>query len=182
MEALFAHHYYAAKWGASDFYEDAEAELKSALSSGKAFTTGWYGAKKEIHYALIDRELDHGPVSISVRCHMDDGPDLADTAIWSAFGGNDACTCGDDALSKLGLTEEQKERFIDDLMEASELTQEDNYQEDYTQLPADATFEQVVDALDTLSSRLETALGDWYNSTVENAKILIEYVRNGEWQ
>lgn len=36
------------KWGASDFYDDKEAELCAALASGKPFDTEWGGCKKEI--------------------------------------------------------------------------------------------------------------------------------------
>ena len=44
-----------AKWGVSDFYEDKEAALLAALASGKDFTTGWYGVKKENESGCVTR-------------------------------------------------------------------------------------------------------------------------------
>lgn len=42
-----------AHWGLSDWYEDGEAELKSALDAHVPFDTGWYCSKKEIASARI---------------------------------------------------------------------------------------------------------------------------------
>jgi len=44
-----------AKWGVSDFYEQNEAALLTALRSGEAFDTGWYGVKKEIESGRVYR-------------------------------------------------------------------------------------------------------------------------------
>ena len=43
------------KWGVSDFYEDKEATLRAALDSGKDFSTGWFGSKKEIASGCVTR-------------------------------------------------------------------------------------------------------------------------------
>ena len=41
--------------GLDDWYEEKEAALRSALASGRDFTTGWYGSKHEIASACITR-------------------------------------------------------------------------------------------------------------------------------
>lgn len=45
-----------AKWGVSDFYEEAQEALLQALRSGEDFDTGWYGVKKEIQSGRVFRE------------------------------------------------------------------------------------------------------------------------------
>jgi hypothetical protein len=45
-----------AKWGVSDFYEEAQESLLQALRSGEDFDTGWYGVKKEIQSGRVFRE------------------------------------------------------------------------------------------------------------------------------
>lgn len=48
--------YYAAKWGISDLYTDCRQALEEAIGKPDDFTTGWFGAKKEIEYGRITRE------------------------------------------------------------------------------------------------------------------------------
>lgn len=56
---LFNGMYDAARWGVSDFYQDAEDKLKSALCAVGTFgtinsiDTGWYSVKKEIHSGRV---------------------------------------------------------------------------------------------------------------------------------
>jgi hypothetical protein len=45
----------AAKWGVSDFYEEHEKALRSALASGEDFTTEAYAVKKEIQTGEVSR-------------------------------------------------------------------------------------------------------------------------------
>ena len=45
-----------AKWGVSDFYEEAQESLLQALRSGEDFDTGWYGVKKEIQSGRVFRK------------------------------------------------------------------------------------------------------------------------------
>lgn len=42
-----------AHWGLSDWYEDGEKEITSALADHAPFDTGWYSSKKEIASARI---------------------------------------------------------------------------------------------------------------------------------
>jgi len=104
----------AAKWGASDFYE---AALRLALESAEPFDTGWYSTKKESQTARISCLEDPEKVSIEVSCGMDNTPDLIDTAIWEAFGGNEYAGSGDEAMRKRypQATEAQIEEAISDL-------------------------------------------------------------------
>jgi hypothetical protein len=47
-----------AKWGVSDFYDEARESLLQVLRSGEDFDTGWYGVKKEIQSGRVFREGD----------------------------------------------------------------------------------------------------------------------------
>lgn len=62
-----------AKWGVSDWYDDLEAAIKSALARGKsyAWTTGWYGSKKEIASACITQRDGEITVRVSVSDDFD---------------------------------------------------------------------------------------------------------------
>jgi hypothetical protein len=44
-----------AKWGVSDFYDEARESLLEALKSGEDFDTGYYGVKKEIQTGRVYR-------------------------------------------------------------------------------------------------------------------------------
>ena len=58
------------KWGVSDWYDDLEAAITAALARGKgyAWTTGWYGSKKEIASACIT----HRGGEITMRASVSD--------------------------------------------------------------------------------------------------------------
>ena len=125
---------YASKWGISDFYEEAEKDLREALASGEDFDTGWFGCKKEINYARIVRENEK--ITVSVTCNMDDlweQDDLIYDALWE--------------VAK--IEKELPEMIIDSIRDiACDEQIEDNCTESIS-LPASATFDDVVGALDS---------------------------------
>ncbi len=112
---------YAAHWGLTDLYPEHQAALEDALSSGQAFDTGEFGAKKEIEFARVRRETPGGPVEVHVRCEADDGVALADTAFWRAAGGNAHCDSGEDALLKAGVSPDEVEAELQTLAEAADV-------------------------------------------------------------
>lgn len=114
--------WYGAQWGVSDIYEDLQQPLVDAIASGAPFDTEWYGAKKEIEYARISRQRRNGPILVEVRdCGMDEARDLADTVVWKAAGGNKVCDSGWHHLANLGLSEDDIERVLEELADASEI-------------------------------------------------------------
>ncbi len=56
-----------AHWGISDFYGPKRVALLAALESGKDFSTGWYGSKKEIASGCVTRagRVIHCEASVS---------------------------------------------------------------------------------------------------------------------
>lgn len=61
------------KWGVSDWYESLEAAITAALARGKgyAWTTGWYGSKKEIASACVTQRGGEITVEVSVSDDFD---------------------------------------------------------------------------------------------------------------
>lgn len=61
------------KWGVSDWYETLEAAITAALARGKgyAWTTGWYGSKKEIASACVSQRDGEITVRVSVSDDFD---------------------------------------------------------------------------------------------------------------
>lgn len=168
---------YAAKWSISDFYDENAAQLQEAIASGNAFNTGWFGAKKEIEYGLIQRDFPGDVIRVHVRCSMDSDLELVDTAFWKAFGGGDTCTCGRDALAKLGITDDYAaEAIMLDIADVCELG-EDNDAEDWTELPATASYEEVINSLDIRAANCRKQLEDWYQVVVDHAKDVITDLR-----
>lgn len=175
---------YAAKWGASDLYEEYEPLLRSAIATGKPFDTRWYGVKKEIVWARVSREQTHGPISVEVSQCMDNSRALVDTAFWKAAGGNAYSGSGEEALEKYGLSGAESEAVVDEIIEQTGLA-EDPYADDPEELledifsmmegePGDnclaesvtlhwkSGFGRVVEALDDCESKTSKALDDWY--------------------
>ena len=139
---------YASKWGLTDFYEESEQKLKDALTSGEDFDTGWFGCKKEINYARICRENDR--VTVEVSAHMDD--------LWDG----DALIY--DALWEERHTEEElPDRIIDSIRDAAIDDGLDDHTDITDALPADATFEQIVELIGKLEVEAMDANAEMYN-------------------
>lgn len=127
--------YYAAKYGVSDFYDEAEQKLREAIASGEDFDTGWFGARKEINYARIVRE--NGAYTITVSAHMDDlweGDDLIYDALWEVAHSEDELP--EDII--YSIRDAAFDCGIDDKSECEDV------------LPADAQFKDIARCLDKL--------------------------------
>ena len=135
---LEKNHEYASKWGISDFYDDSEAILREALASEEDFTTGWFGCKKEIHYAEITRE--DGELKLTVSVHCDDlweSDDLIYDALWSA------CR----------IEKELPEEIIDSIRDEALWDNIDDHCDCWSTLPGDSIYDYVVDELDALERK-----------------------------
>jgi len=80
---VFERAYDGSKWGVSDFYDDCEQALQAALDLGPdvRWTTGWWGAKKEIVSGRISAYAD-GFLLLEVSVSDDfDTPGMAETVI-----------------------------------------------------------------------------------------------------
>lgn len=120
---------YCAHWSLAGMYDDAMGQLMEAIDSGENFTANW-GCKKEIHYATITR-ID-GKMFISCVAFIDELPDLVDTMIWRAVGGNDVCDSGYDWVCKHhDLDPEKDADKAQEIMEEIEGWIVDQYSEDY---------------------------------------------------
>jgi hypothetical protein len=66
-------HDYAAKWGPGDFYDDIAEGVRQALTRGSdcEWTTGWYGAKKEIVSARLSSKGGELHLEVSVTDDLD---------------------------------------------------------------------------------------------------------------
>lgn len=145
---------HASKWSISDFYEEAEKDLREILASGKDFDTGWFGCKKEINYAQIMR--CSGEISVSVTCHMDD--------LWEQ---DDLIY---DALAELNIEDELPEKIIDSIRDAACDSQLDDHSTATATLPGNASFEDVVAALDKLESEADKSNQEMYRELCEIVK------------
>lgn len=148
---------YAAHWGLTDFYPEHAQALRAALASGEALDTGRFGAKKEIQFARIRREVVGGELQIVVWVEADDGLAQADTAVWKAYGGNDAASCGREALAKLGLSRREAVTELEALAAQAGMGEVVEHRQQTT-LPPAATFEQVTACLEQLVDTGEAEL------------------------
>lgn len=132
---------YASSWGLTDFYEACEKALKDALESGEDFDTGWFGCKKEIHYArYVKRD---GNFEITVTAHMDDlyeEDDLIYDALWEV------------AKSE----EELPQETIDSIRECAMWDGIEDSAKLSESIPAEkATFEEIVDVTNWLEQGVD---------------------------
>lgn len=173
MKNILENHAYGSTWGITCFYDDCEALLRQALDSGEDFLAEW-GAKKEITFATVERGA--GITYVEVRTGLDDLPDLVDTAVWRAFGGNDFSTSGFDAICKLhNLDPEKDGEKATTILEEIEDGVQDIYQEYFggsVDLPRNASFDEIVEALERLESKAERDGHVCYDD-------IVDYIR--EW-
>lgn len=152
---------YASKWGISDFYEEAEKDLREILASGEDFDTGSFGCKKEINYASIKRE--DGVIEIEVTCCMDDLWEQEDLIY--------------DALSELNIEEELPRKIVDSIRDAACDCQLDDHTTLTVELPGNASYEDVVAALDKLEGEASNNNHDMYKELCEIVKDTVEYMK-----
>lgn len=72
---------YASHCGVTDLYKRAKEDLNQLLLSGEPFETKGLASKKELASWSMSRELVDGPISITMKCWMDEGPELVDDAL-----------------------------------------------------------------------------------------------------
>ena len=138
---------YASKWGLTDFYEGNDDVLRKAIESGEDFDTGEFGCKKEIRYARVHRE--RGEFEVEVTAYMDDlwdDGDLIYDALWTV------------AKSQ----EELPEDIIDSIREAAIDSGVDDHTYCNRYLPADATYETVVETIGELENEAEQTNEELY--------------------
>ena len=152
---------YAAHWGLTDLYEESAAALKAALDSGEDFETEWFGAKKEINYAQVSRE--DGKITVRVSSHCDDlwdSDDLIYDALWH--------------VSK--IEEELPEEIIDSIRDAAI---DDGIDDSCTiekDLPADATFDDVVKTMGQLEDETMQDNHESFERLCDIVKAHVQYM------
>lgn len=125
------------EWGyfsITDFYDIPANALRTALESGKCFDTGWHGAIQEFESARVLRDRNGITVSVSSD-GIDDCMEQYDLF----------CDFLTDEEMEM-LTEEKVEE-IREYLDMGDFTEFVEYSEI---LPADATFDDVVDCMDKL--------------------------------
>lgn len=153
--------------GLTDLYPEREAALRVALLAGLPFDSGWWASKKEIQSARVWRERRNGTISVAVSSEMDDPVDLADTAVWKAYGGNKTCNSGYDALTKLGFNEKQAYEVLEQLADGYDpQTSECSEQT----LHWKSGFGAVCKSLDNLADYCSTELEARYEGFVDYCK------------
>ena len=132
---------YAAHWGLTDLYPEAEKKLREAVDSGEEFFVE-YGCKKEIRYAKIVREDD---TKVTVFAHMDDlyeDGDLIMDALWSRCKSED----GFDEDVTDDICEEAYEEDINDVACV------------WSNLPRNASYDEIMTEIGLLENKAEREL------------------------
>ena len=163
---------YAAKWALSDFYEEDEELLRSIwMTEGQSFVADW-GCKKEINYCHVERV--NGRTTIIAKAFIDELPEIADTCLWRAFGGNDKCDSGWDALAKIhGLDcDKDHDRLISLFEDLEDYLRESHFEEHEAErlLESEATWEDFIDAIDEAESTAMRKAEECYQDLVEMTK------------
>lgn len=154
--------WYASKWGLTDFYPESEEKLRSALDSGEDFETEWFGCKKEIRYAQYERCGE--TFTVRVACHMDDlfeEPDLIYDALWEA--------CHMEKEFPEDIIDSIRDAAIGDCIDDSTVLSKD--------LPASATFEEIIRVTDELEEEAEAENKRMYNTLIDIVKAHVEYMK-----
>lgn len=152
--------YYASKWSLTDFYPESEQLIMEVLASGDDFDTGWFGCKKEIHYARYCRE--NGKITIEVSANMDDlyeSDDLICDALWTLYRSED------------GLPYE----IIDSIRDVAIDCGIDDHTTIEVTLPGTASFADVVEATDKAETEAENHNTEAYNRLCEIVRDHVEY-------
>ena len=143
---------YCSHCGLTDLYPECENNLRWLLNSGEDFRTEWCGSKKEIISAQYERL--EGKVTVYVCQSMDSLYD-EDALIYDA------------AYDVFHREDELTDDSIDTIRDAAwELGIEDEVTL-WDVLPDDATYEDCMDAVDTLWNRTEEVLKDQYEMLKE---------------
>lgn len=164
---------YTSRWGPSDLHPACEKLLREAWHTADLnFKAHLSSSKGESRYATIER-VD-GATTIRSTARVDDLEDLVDTCIWTAYGGDDYCSGGRDALCKvydLDPEEDQDEvcKRFDEWCDS----QGGNYQEYHCAedtLAAGATWDELISALDTTEYEAAKSADEFLEAMVESVK------------
>lgn len=158
---------YASKWGLTDWYEESEKILREAIASEEDFDTGWFGCKKEIHYARIIRK--DGLFTVTASSHSDDlwdGDDLIYDALWE--------------VSR--LEEELPDDIIESIRDAAIDCGIDDNAEETESLPSTATFEQISDLIGKLEVIAEVRTHEYYRRLCDIVKDHVEFMKTPEYK
>lgn len=140
----------ASKYGASDFYDEAEAKLIGLLSSGKPFSVCGSCRKEAISYE-IEKTDKH--IICKVFQSMDENEDLLDDAIWDVFGRN------------IELSPEETENLLDLMFESGV----------YSEAEDSVTLPPEYDSLDDIKKALDAAQ-DSTNELLEEQYSTVKYL------
>ena len=163
---------YATHWGLTDFYPKSAAALKLLLASGEDFTTGWFGCKKEIRYARIQRDSkmgDDSAIIVDVSSHMDDlweSDDLIYDALWE--------------VSK--LEKELPEDIVESIRDAAIDCGIDDRAEETEFLPISASYEDILAAIGKLESVTERRNNENFARLCDIVRDHVEYMNSGEYR
>lgn len=152
---------YASKWGLTDFYPEAEEILREALESGEDFETCGFGCKKEIRYGRIIRDQD--AVTVEVSACMDD--------LWESDG-----LIYDALWETTKIEKELPEEIIESIRDAMIYDVDDHTDLDAS-LPRNATFEEIVRAIENLEYEAEANNHRMYLELCECVKDHVEYMK-----
>ena len=141
------------KWGVGDFYEDHENELRTALASGKPFSTGWHGWRKTEYTLSISR-----------------GDDVTMLDVWDCM---DEAFTQEDLFTDF-LTSEETEMLTDEkLKEIREYLMMGDFCEetgDTGYLPLTATFDEIMakasEMIEGCEKRLNESFGECIATTL----------------
>lgn len=137
-------------WGLTDLYPECEENLKKLLQSGLDFVTGWCSCKKEIVSARYSR-ID-GVIGVEVCESIDDlweSDDLITDAMWDVSKGEE-------------IPEDVYDNFVGFIRDICIDAGVDDHADARVELPADATYEDVMDAADRAWEITETRLNEYY--------------------
>ena len=145
---------YSSNHGLTDLYPKSEAKLREVIASGEDFTTEWAGCKQELRYAKYTREGDR--ITVEVSAHMDDlwdSDDLIYDALWTACGVEEELPDSVIASIREGLDDE-----IDDHTNIT------------VELPASATFEEIMKATGKAETEAEQQNKEMYDRLCDIVK------------
>lgn len=137
-------------WGVGDFYEDPLKILRGAVASGKPFDSGWHSWKKELQSMRIVR--DDVSTTIEVSEYMDD-------------------PYGDHELLGDFLEDDEWEKLDDETLETlNEKFYEhdvvDEVQDEYSGLPRNATFNEIIEKARELMKGCSERLNEAFRNCI----------------
>lgn len=137
------------KWGIGDFYEDHENELRTAIASGKPFSTGWHGWRETEYTLSISRGYD--VTMLDVWDCMDEAFDQFD--LFADFLTSEECKM---------LTNEKLKEIRDDLV-MGDFCEETGYTE---YLPLTATFDEIMEKASEMIEECENRLNEFFGECI----------------